>query len=193
LLFIRHENVVWAALLRQRALVEEANQWLSKKSAEADELHVVTIALKEEAAQAWDAMAKALENTAKAREEAAKACEDLAPLLARMKELEEDVALVSGQRDTLNVQIGMASARVGTLENEVRILKGTIQERDEALSGTGREIETLRVTIGDKDEALQAAGKARDELRDEIVGWQTHAEGKPLPSFDFDFGLPCLC
>jgi BMFP domain-containing protein YqiC len=41
-------------------------------------------------------VAKVLENAAKAREEAAKAREDLAPLLARVKELEEDVALVSG-------------------------------------------------------------------------------------------------
>jgi chromosome segregation ATPase len=87
----------------------------------------------------------------------------------------------------------MASARVGTLENEVATLKGTVQERDEALSGTGREIETLRATIRDKGKALQATGKACDELRDEIVGWQTRVEGKPLPSFDLDFELPCLC
>jgi HD superfamily phosphodiesterase len=63
---------------------------------------------------------------ARAREEAAKDREDLAPLLARVKELEEDVALVSGQRDALNIQIGMASARVGTLEDEVAMLKGTV-------------------------------------------------------------------
>jgi chromosome segregation ATPase len=110
-----------------------------------------------------------------------------------VKELEDDVALVGGQRDALNVQIGMTFARVGTLENKVTMLKGTVRERDEALSGTGREIETLRATVRDKDEALQVAGKARDDLRDEIVGWQTHAEGKPLPSFDPDFELPCLC
>jgi chromosome segregation ATPase len=184
---------VWVALPCQRALVEEDNQRLSKKSAEADELRVITRVLKEEAAQARDVTAKALENTDKAQEEATKAREDLMPLLARVKELEEDVALVSGQRDALNVQIGMASARVGTLENKVTTLKGTVRERDEALSGTGWEIETLRATVRDKDQALQAAGKACDELRDEIVGWQTHAEGKPLPSFDLDFGLPCLC
>jgi predicted nucleic acid-binding Zn-ribbon protein len=108
----------------------------------------------------------------------AKACEDLAPLLARVKELEEDVALVSGQRDALNIQIGMASARVGTLEDEVATLMGLVRERDEALSGTSREIEALRVMVRDKDEALRAAEKAREELRDEVVGWQTHAEGK---------------
>jgi chromosome segregation ATPase len=128
-----------------------------------------------------------------AREEAARAREDVTPLLARVKELEEDVALVSGQRDALNVQIELVSAHVGTLKNKVMTLKGTIRERDEALSGTGREIETLRATVHDKGEALQVAEKARDELRDEIVGWQTHAEGKPLPSFDLDFGLPCFC
>jgi hypothetical protein len=38
----------------------------------------------------------AREDVARAREEAAKACEDLAPLLARVKELEEDIALVGG-------------------------------------------------------------------------------------------------
>jgi chromosome segregation ATPase len=130
---------------------------------------------------------------AKAREEAAKAREDLAPLLAHVKELEEDVALVSGQRDALNVQIRMVPARVETLENEVVMLKGTVRERDEALLGTGREIETLRATVRDKDEALQAAEKAREELRNEIVGWQTHAEGKPLSSFDLGLGVSSLC
>jgi chromosome segregation ATPase len=88
-----------------------------------------------------------------------------------VKELEEDVALVSGQRDVLNVQIGLASARVGTLTKEVETLKETVRERDEALSGTGREIEMLRPTVHDKDEALRAAKKAHDELRDQIVGW----------------------
>jgi hypothetical protein len=95
-LFIRHESGVWATLPRQWALVEKANKRLSKKSAKADELRVVTTALKEEAVQAWDAAAKVREDTTKAQEEAAKAREDLAPLLARVKELEEDVALVSG-------------------------------------------------------------------------------------------------
>jgi hypothetical protein len=56
-----------------------------------------------------------------------------------VKELEEDVALVSGQRDALNVQIGLVSARVETLIEEVMTLKDTIRERDKALSGTGRE------------------------------------------------------
>jgi chromosome segregation ATPase len=83
-----------------------------------------------------------------------------------VKELEEDVALISGQRDALNVQIGLVSARVVTLTEEVAALKDTVREGDEALSGTGREIERLRTTVHDKDEALRATGKANSELRD---------------------------
>jgi uncharacterized protein (DUF3084 family) len=125
-LFIRHESGVWAVLARQRALVKEANKRLSKKSAEVDDLCVVHAAVREEAVQAWEAEAKAHEDTAEAREKAAKAHEDLAPLLVHVKELEEDVTLVSGQRDALKVQIGMAFACVETLENEVAMFKGMV-------------------------------------------------------------------
>jgi uncharacterized protein (DUF3084 family) len=76
---------------------------LSQKSAEVDELCVVHTAVREETVQAREAEAKAREDAARAREEAAKAREDLVPLLARVKELEEDIALVSGQRDALNI------------------------------------------------------------------------------------------
>jgi hypothetical protein len=72
----------------------------------------------------------------------------------------------------------MASARVRTLEDEVVTLKGMVRERDEALSGVGREIEVLRATVHDRDEALRASKKMCGELRDEVVGWQTHSEGK---------------
>jgi hypothetical protein len=102
-LFIHHESGVWAVLARQQALDEEANERLSKKSAEVDELRIVQAAVREEVAQAQEAKAKAPEDTAKARKEVAKVHEDLAPLLARVKELEEDVASVSGQRDALNI------------------------------------------------------------------------------------------
>jgi uncharacterized protein (DUF3084 family) len=134
------------------------------------ELRVAHAAVREEAVQAREAEAKARENVAKAREEAAKAYEDLAPLLAHVKELEEDIALVGGQRDALNILVGMAYACVRTLEDEVVTLKGMVQERDEALSGAGREIEVLRATVHDRDEALQASNKTCGGLRDEVVG-----------------------
>jgi chromosome segregation ATPase len=76
-----------------------------------------------------------------------------------VKELEEDIALVGGQRDALNVQVEMASARIRTLEDEVVMLMGMVQERDEALSGAGREVEALRTALHDKDEALRAFDK----------------------------------
>jgi Zn-finger protein len=49
-LFIHHESGVWAVLTHQWALVEEANKRLSKKSTEADELRVVHVMVREEAA-----------------------------------------------------------------------------------------------------------------------------------------------
>jgi chromosome segregation ATPase len=164
-------------------LVEEANKRLSQKSAETDELRVAHAVVREEVVQAREAKAKAREDMARAQEEAAKAREDLAPLLVRVKELEEDVALVGGQRDALNIQVGMASTHIRTLEDEVVTLKGTVQERDEALSGTGREIEALRAAVHDKDEALRASKKACRELRDEVMGLPTHSEDKPLVVF----------
>jgi chromosome segregation ATPase len=153
-LFIRHESGVWAALVHQQALVEEANKRLSQNSAEMAELRVAHAAVREEAAQAREAEAKACEDMARAREEATKAREDLMPLLARVNELEEDIALVGGQHDALNIQVEMASAHVRTLEDEVATLKGTVRERDKALSSAAQEIEVLRATIHDRDEAL---------------------------------------
>jgi hypothetical protein len=102
-LFIRNESGVWEALSWQRALVEEANKRLSDQSAEMAELRVAYTAVKEEAVQAWAAEAVAHKDVTKAREEAAKVREDLVPLSARVKELEEDITLVSRQRDALNV------------------------------------------------------------------------------------------
>jgi chromosome segregation ATPase len=97
-----------------------------------------------------------------------------------VKELKEDIALVGGQRDALNAQVGMASAHVRTLENEVVTLSRVVQERDEALSGVGRELEVLRAALHDRDEALRASEKACGDLRDKVMGWQTHFEGKLL-------------
>jgi hypothetical protein len=74
----------------------------------------------------------------------------------------------------------MASARIRTLEDEVVTLTGTVRERDEVLLGTGREVEVLRAALHDWDEALRASEKTCGELHDEVVGWQTHSEGKLL-------------
>jgi predicted nucleic acid-binding Zn-ribbon protein len=132
-LFIQDESGVWAVLARQWALVEEAQKWLSDRNAEMAELRVAYVAVKEEAVQAWATEAVVHEDAKKAREEAAQACKDLEPLSARVKELEEDVSQVSRQRDTLNVQIGQATARLGVLKDEIAVLNGAVQEKDAAL------------------------------------------------------------
>jgi chromosome segregation ATPase len=171
---------VWAALVRQWALVEKANKRLSQQSIETAELRVAYAAVKEEAVQAREAEATVREDVTRAREEPAKAREDLAPLLARVKELEQDIALVGGQRDALNIEVGVVSTRIKTLEDEVVMLMGTVRERDEALSGAGREIEVLRAMVDDRNEALRASKKTCMELHDKVLGWQTHSEGKLL-------------
>jgi hypothetical protein len=84
------------------------------------------------------------------------------------------------------------SAHLKTLKNEVMTLNEIVRVRDEALLETGREIETLRATVHDRDEALRAAEKAHDELCDQIVGWQTHAEGKFPPNFDLNLDFLCV-
>jgi predicted nucleic acid-binding Zn-ribbon protein len=71
-----------------------------------------------------------------------------------VKELEEDVTLVSRHRNTLNVQIGQVTARFEALKNEVATLSGAVRERDEALSNARQEIETLTTVVRDRDGAL---------------------------------------
>jgi chromosome segregation ATPase len=87
-----------------------------------------------------------------------------------VKELEEDVSLVSRQRDTLNVQIGQVSARFGALKDEIAALNGAVQEKDAALQTTRQEIEALRATVRDRDDALQGLERTCGGLRDEVVG-----------------------
>jgi hypothetical protein len=41
----------------------------------------------------------------------------------------------------------------------------------------------LKAVVHDKDEALRASEKTCGELCDEVMGWQTHSEGKLLIMF----------
>jgi hypothetical protein len=163
-LFIRDESGVWGALSQQRVLVEEAQKRLSDRNAEMAELRVAYAVVKEEATQARAAEAVMRTGMDKAREEAAQARRDLEPLSMRVKELEEDVSQVSLQRDTLNV--------------EVTTLKGAVQEKDAALESARQEIEALKAAISDKDSAFLGLERTCGGLRDEVVGLQTHIEGK---------------
>jgi uncharacterized protein YoxC len=134
--------------------------------------------VKEEAMQAWVAEAVMRTDMDKAREEAAQARRDLEPLSTRVKELEEDVSQVSHQCDALNVEVEQATARSDALKDEVTTLKGAVQEKDAALEAARQEIEALKATVSNKDSALRGLERTCGGLRDEVVGLQTHIEGK---------------
>jgi chromosome segregation ATPase len=95
-----------------------------------------------------------------------------------VKELEENVSQVSRQRDGLNIEVEQATAHSDALKDEVTMLKGAVEEKDAALESARQEIEALKVTIGDKDNAFLRLERTCGGLRDEIVGLQTHIEGK---------------
>jgi predicted nucleic acid-binding Zn-ribbon protein len=95
-----------------------------------------------------------------------------------VKKLEEDVSQVSRQRDALNVEVEQATTRFDALKDEVTTLIGAIQEKDAALESARQEIEALKATISDKDSALLGLERTCGGLRNEVVGLQTHIEGK---------------
>jgi chromosome segregation ATPase len=95
-----------------------------------------------------------------------------------VKELEEDVSQVSHQRDALNVEDEQAAARSDALKDEVMTLKGAVQEKDAALEAARQEVEVLKATVSNKDSALLGLQRTCGGLHNEVVGLQTHIEGK---------------
>ena len=129
LLFLRRERGVWEQLRRQKGLLADAQELLSVRSAEVEDLRLRCVDLKAEVA-----MAK----------------EQSAPLVAKIKELEEE-------RDSLKsrAQEAMASAKVtagqlGTEQSEHQLTKV----------------------------ALAEATKAAEASRVEALAWKNKAEGK---------------
>ena len=78
-LFLRQERDVWDQLEQQKDLLAKANRLLSVRSVEVEDLRLRCADMKVEAATAW---------------------EQAAPLAARIKELEEELTWVAGERDT---------------------------------------------------------------------------------------------
>ena len=128
-MFLRRERGVWEQLRRQKGLLADAQELLSVWSAEVEDLRLRCVDLKAEVA-----MAK----------------EQSAPLVAKIKELEEE-------RDSLKsrAQEAMASAKVtagqlGTEQSEHQLTKV----------------------------ALAEATKAAEASRVEALAWKNKAEGK---------------
>ena len=91
--FLRRERGVWDQLQRQEGLLAGANELLSARSAEVEDLCLRYADAKVEAVMAW---------------------EQVAPLAARVKELEEELIRVAGERDVFRSWAGeaMASSKV---------------------------------------------------------------------------------
>ena len=79
-MFLRRERDVWDQLRQQKDLLANANELLSAWSMEAEDLHLRCVDMKAEAAMSW---------------------EQAAPLAARIKELEEELTRVAGERSLL--------------------------------------------------------------------------------------------
>jgi chromosome segregation ATPase len=58
------------------------------------------------------------------------------------------------------------------------VLNGAVQEKDAALQTARQEIEALRATVRDRDDSLQGLKRMCEGLHDEVMGLQTHTEGK---------------
>ena len=91
-MFLQRERDVWDQLRQLKDLLANANELLSARSVEAEDLRLRCADMKAEAAMAW---------------------EQAAPLAARIKELEEELTRVAGEWDTFRSQAEevMASAK----------------------------------------------------------------------------------
>ena len=133
-LFLRQERDVWDQLGQQRDLLANANKLLLARTAEAEDIHL---------------------HCADMRAEAATAREQVAPLAARVKELEEEVTRVAGERDALlsRVEEAMVSAK------------------------------SVAAQLGETKGALDEALKAAEASRVDALAWKEKFEGKFCPLY----------
>jgi uncharacterized protein (DUF3084 family) len=72
------------------------------------------------------------------------------------------------------------------------VLNRAVQEKDAALQTARQEIEALRATVRDRDDALQGLERTCGGLHNEVVGLQTHTEGK-YRCYSLGVEAPCWC
>ena len=97
-LFLCQERDIWDQLGQQRDLLANANKLLSARSAEAEDLRLCC---------------------ADMRAEAAMAREQVAPLVARVKELEEELTRVASDRDAFSSWAEEATASTKALTRQL--------------------------------------------------------------------------
>ena len=109
-MFLQRERDVWDQLRQQKDMLSNANELLSARSAEAKDLRLRCADMKAKVATAQ---------------------EQAAPLVARIKELEEELTRVAGDRDAFRSQAveAMANAKasagqLGTEQSAHLLTKG---------------------------------------------------------------------
>ncbi|XP_066334456.1 uncharacterized protein [Miscanthus floridulus] len=113
-LFLRQERDIWDQLRQQKNLLANANELLSARSAEVEDLRLRCADMKAKAAMAQ---------------------EQAAPLAARIKELEEELTRVAGERDAfgswaaqLEVSAKAVVGQLGAEQGAHLLTKGTLAE-----------------------------------------------------------------
>ena len=128
-LFLRRERGVWEQLRRQKGLLADAQELLSVRSAEVEDLRLRCVDLKAEVA-----MAK----------------EQSAPLVAKIKELEEERDSLKSRAQEATASAEATARQLGAEQSEHQLTKVTLAE----------------------------ATKAAEASRVEALAWKNKAEGK---------------
>ncbi|XP_066360887.1 uncharacterized protein [Miscanthus floridulus] len=159
-LFLRRERGVWDELCRQRELLAHANELLSARSTEAEDLCL---------------------HCDNREAEAATAQGQVAPLVARVKELEEELTRVADERDASNSQAeevratAIATAgQLGAKQQAHELTKGALAEATKAIEASQGEALKWR----EKGEELEKeASRAAEASRVEVQRWKEKAKG----------------
>ena len=135
-MFLRRERDVWDQLRQQKDLLTGANELLSAQSAEVEDLRLRCADIKAEAAMA--------------REQAA-------PLLVRIKELEEELTRVASERDTFMSRAEQEAASAKAIAGQLEVEQGV------HLLMKGALVEAVKVAEASRVEALAWKEKAEGE------------------------------
>ena len=103
-IFLQQERDVWDQLRWQTDLLANANELLSARRAEVEDLRLCCADMKVEAATTW---------------------EEAAPLVARIKELEEELTRVAGERETFRSWAEEATASAKAIAGQLGAEQGT--------------------------------------------------------------------
>ena len=137
-MFLLRERDVWDQLRQQKDLLANANELLSARSAEAEDLRLRCADMKAEAAMAQ---------------------EQAALLVVRIKELEEELTRVAGERDTFRSRAEEATASTKVIAGQLSAEQGAHLLMKGALN------EALKVAEASRVDALAWKKKCEGESR----------------------------